>query len=115
MTKGEVKKISQQALAQSRVKVGAQRTPVKITDREWEAIQAGAVSENKLTQILNNADMDEVRKRATPRTTNSLSVGQIGRIKALKASGYTNAEIADALGVSTSTVSKHLTNERSGQ
>lgn len=111
MTKAELKKANQQALSSARASVGAKRTPVEITDKEWEAIQAGAISENKLIQILNNANIDTVRQRATPRTTSSLSTAKVSRISAMRASGYTTAEIADALGVSTSTVSKYL-NER---
>ena len=45
MTKAEVKKASQQALAQARSSVGAKRSNIEITDKEWEAIQAGAISE----------------------------------------------------------------------
>ena len=108
MTKAEIKKANQQALSEARTSVGAKRTPVEITDREWEAIQAGAISEHKLTQILNNANMDTVRQRATPRATNALSTAKANRISAMRASGYTTSEIADALGVSTSTVSKYL-------
>lgn len=108
MSKAEIKKASQQALTSARASVGAKRTPVQITDKEWEAIQAGAISENKLLQILNNTDIDEVRKRATPRTTNTLSQAKINRIATLRASGYSTSEIAEALGVSSSTVSKYL-------
>ena len=108
MTKAEIKKANQQALSSARTSVGAHRTPVEITDREWEAIQAGAISENKLIQILNNTNIDTIRQRATPRATNSLSTAKQHRISAMRASGYTTSEIADALGVSTSTVSKYL-------
>ena len=108
MTKAEIKKANQQALSSARTSVGAHRTPVEITDREWEAIQAGAISENKLIQILNNTNIDTIRQRATPRATNSLSTAKQHRISAMCASGYTTSEIADALGVSTSTVSKYL-------
>ena len=108
MSKAEIKKASQQALTSARASVGAKRTPVQITDKEWEAIQAGAISENKLLQILNNTDIDEVRKRATPRTNNVLSQAKINRIATLRASGYSTSEIAEALGVSSSTVSKYL-------
>lgn len=108
MSKAEIKKASQQALTSARASVGAKRTPVHITDKEWEAIQAGAISENKLLQILNNTDIDEVRKRATPRTNNTLSQAKINRIATLRASGYSTSEIAEALGVSSSTVSKYL-------
>lgn len=108
MTRDEIKKAGQQALTRYRNMVGAKRQTIKISDREWEAIQSGAISENTLTQILKNTDTDELRKRATPRTTTVLSSAKINRIKALAASGYTNAEIAKVIGCSSSTVSKHL-------
>lgn len=108
MTNAEIKKAGQQALISARVKVGAKREPIKLTDKEWEAIQAGAISENKLKQIINNVNIDELRQRATPRTTTSLSSAKISKISSMNASGYSIAEIAQALGVSTSTVSKYL-------
>lgn len=108
MTNAEIKKAGQQALTSARVKVGAKRKPIKLTDKEWEAIQAGAISENKLKQIINNVNIDELRQRATPRTTTSLSSAKISKISSMNASGYSIAEIAQALGVSTSTVSKYL-------
>lgn len=108
MTKSEIKKANQQALSAARETVGAKRTSIDITDREWEAIQAGAISENKLMQILNNTNIDTLRERATPRTTTALSNAQIARISALRNSGYSTSEIASALGISTSTVSKYL-------
>ena len=79
-----------------------------LTDREWEAIQAGAISENKLIQIINNVDIDSLRERAMPRTTTTLSVAKQSKIAAMSASGYSTSEIAKALGVSTSTVHKYL-------
>jgi len=108
MTKGEIKKANQQALTAARNSVGAKREPILITDREWEAIQAGAISENRLTQIINNVDTDKLRQRATPRATTPLSSAKVNKIASMNASGYTTAEIAEALGVSASTVSKYL-------
>lgn len=108
MTRKEIKKLSQQELTRARATVGAKREIIKVTDREWEAIQAGAISENKLMQILNNVDIDDLRQRATPRTTTSLSTAKINKISSMNASGYSTAEIADALGISTTTVSKYL-------
>ncbi len=108
MTKGEIKKAGQQALTKARNSVGAKRTTIKISDREWEAIQAGAISENVLTQILNHVDIDDLRQKATPRQTTTLSQAKINKIASMKASGYSTSEIADAVGVSTSTVSKYL-------
>lgn len=108
MTNAEIKKANQQALTAARKQVGAERKPVVITDREWEAIQAGAISESKLTQILNNADIDSLRQRATPRATTTLSTAKQNKIVSMSASGYSTSEIAEALGISTSTVSKYL-------
>lgn len=108
MTSSEIKKANQQALSSARASVGAKRSSIEITDREWEAIQAGAISENKLTQILNNTNIDTLRQRATPRATTSLSTAKQNRISAMSNSGYSTSEIAEALGISTSTVSKYL-------
>lgn len=108
MTKKEIKKAGQIALDKARKQVGAKRELIKITDKEWEAIQAGAISPNKLKDILNNCDIDVVKQMATPRAKVGLSPAKQGRINALVASGYTTAQIAQALGVSTSTITKYL-------
>lgn len=108
MGKAEIKKASQQALTAARNRVGAERKPIVVTDREWEAIQSGAISERQLEQIINHVDIDNLRQRATPRATTSLSAAKISRISSMSASGYSTAEIAEALGISTSTVSKYL-------
>ena len=108
MTRSEIKKASQQALTAARSSVGASRETISISDREWEAIQAGAISENRLTQIINNIDIDTLRQRATPRATTTLSTAKVNKIASMSASGYSTAEIAEALGVSPSTVNKYL-------
>lgn len=111
MKKSDIKKASQQAISKYRDEVGAiarSKRSIKITDSEWEAIQAGAISESKLKQILDNTDIDDLRQRATPRATNTLSTAKVNRIKAMSDSNYSLESIAKALGVSTSTVSKYL-------
>lgn len=108
MTKAEIRKESQRALTAARASVGAARHPVEITDKEWEAIQAGAISENVLSQILNNTDIDAIRQRATPRSVSTLSPAKQSRIKRLAEYGYTQAQIASELGISSSIVSKYL-------
>ena len=111
MEKKDVKKVSQQALTKYRSEVGSvarSKRSVQITDREWEAIQAGAISESKLKQILDNTDVDVLRQRATPRSYTTLNTAKVNRIKALSASGKTLSEIASVVGVSTSTVSEYL-------
>lgn len=111
LTKEEIKKAGQQALSKYRDELGSvarRDRSIKITDREWEAIQAGAISETKLKKILNNTDVDSLRERATPRTTTAPSNAQVARMKALNASNYTLEEIAKKMGYSTTTVSKYL-------
>lgn len=114
LTKSEIKKASQIAIEASRIEVGAvsrKKRNIEITDREWEAIQAGAISENKLTKILNNTDIDKLRELATPKGTKEPSKAKINKIQQMRASNYTIEEIAKACGVSPSTVSKYLKGE----
>lgn len=111
MTGKEIKKKGQQALSRNRIKYGAQRHAINISPRQWQAIQSGAVSENLLTKILRFADQDQVRSYATPRATTSLSPGKQARIHAMRNSGYTTRQIASALGISTSTVTKYMKGE----
>lgn len=108
--KKELKKVRQIAITKARASVGASRkdTLITITDREWEAIQAGAISDTNLTKILRYADQEQLKQRATPKSRNQLSDAKINKIKAMVASGYTYAEIAKAVGCSPSTVSKHI-------
>ena len=111
MKSSDVKKLNQVAIEKYRSETGAIRRKerdIEITDREWQAIQAGAISETKLIRILNNSNVDKLRERAMPKKTNTLSNVQVNRIKALRNSNYTLDEIAKRLGVSTSTVSKYL-------
>ena len=109
MTSKEIKKASQQALTEARIQMGAERVKVPLDEKRWEAIQAGAISESQLLKILNNADIDEVRQYATPRATSTLSPAKVSKIEAMQASGnYSIAEIAQAVGVSSSTVSNYL-------
>lgn len=93
--------------------VGAKKIPVEITDKEWEAIQAKAISSTKLAEILINTDQEAFKRRATPRQdSRSISDAQIAWIKAMANSGmYTQKEIADHVGISASTVSSIIRNE----
>lgn len=111
MSKSDIKKARQQAISKYREEVGSvsrRERNIKITDREWEAIQAGAISENQLMQILDNADVDNLRERAMPRSTTNLSQAKVNRIKSMSASHYTIGQIAEKLNLSPSTVSKYL-------
>lgn len=104
--KKEIKKISSVEMQRARDSVGASghKSKVTFTDKEWEAVQAGAISDNMLTKFLNSSDSDEIVKRAMPKTTSVMSSAKMSKAKAMLRSGYTYKEIAQACGVAESTV-----------
>ena len=107
LDKEELKKVKNTALKEARLKVGAKRVPIKVTDKSWEAIQNGAISDSTLSSMLKYMDADDLRKRATPRASKELSAAKQALISTMKDSGYTNEEIANRLGVSASTINKY--------
>ena len=104
MEAADLKKVKAQALAEARTRTGAQKQHIQLTPTEWQAIQAGAISNNKLTQILNNADLEQVRQLATPKAKLLMTSAKTARAQAMLTAGYTQAEVADALGVSLTTL-----------
>lgn len=108
--KDHFKRVQRQAIEGARYRVGANKkgSSIRITPREWEAIQAGAVSPTRLSDILKNTDMDHVRELAMPRTKYGLADSKVALAKSMSNNGYPISEIADSLGVSASTVSKAL-------
>lgn len=108
MSSDELKKIKAQALAEARTRTGAARQQIHITDDEWKAIQAGAITNSKLTNILTNADLDRVKQLATPKTRLLMNSAKKQRAQTMFALGYTRAEVAEALGVSVSTLQRSL-------
>lgn len=108
MEPSEIKKLKAQALTEARNRTGAKKTRIEISDDEWTAIQAGAISTNRLHQILNNADLDKVKQLATPKSRDKLNSGKVNQAIAMLRNGYTQAEVADQLGVSVSTLKRNL-------
>lgn len=111
MTPEDKKKLRVQALKEARLRLGGaarNERQVKITDREWEAIQAGAVSKTFLRQILLNTDLDAVKQRAMPRTKLAVPAQKAVRIREMARRGYTQAEIAELLGMGTDTIQSVL-------
>lgn len=106
MTRAEIKKVKGMALQAARLRIGAKKQRVEISDKQWEAIQAGAVSHDKLERILKNADPDRVVELATPKKEQAVSKAKLSRAKSLLSSGYTQAEVAELLGISVTTISK---------
>lgn len=106
-----LKKIKAQALEEARVRYKARKADIKITDREWLAIQAGAISPTQLKKVLANTDTKKLKERAMPRTPKLMSPTRMTRARTMLATGYTRAEVADALGVSVSTVTQAMEGE----
>ena len=101
-----IKKISSVEMQRARDSVGAsgRKSKVTFTDREWEAVQAGAISDNMLTKFLNSSDSDEIVKRAMPKNVTVMTSAKMSKANAMLRSGYSYAEIAKACGVPESTV-----------
>lgn len=113
MDKDDIKKLKGRALNTARLRVGAAKKQIDITDREWEAIQSGAISTSKLKLIIANTDEDKLKQRAMPRDNKPLmSDGNVSRARAMLARGYTQAEVAKQLGVSVSTMMKAIEGEK---
>ena len=108
MDDATLKRVKSQALKEARFRAGAKKELIEISDRQWEAIQAGAVSKTKLRQILDNTDIERVKELATPRPDYKMSSGDAARARSLASQGLTQAQIANILGVSVTTLKRGL-------
>lgn len=108
MTTEQRKRMESNALRTARERMGAKPDKVVITEREWLAIQNGALGSSVLREILTKADMRQVQQLATPKTKTLMQPHNEAKAKALLAAGYTRAEVADELGVSVSTLDRAL-------
>lgn len=108
MTLAEEKKALDKALKKAREIVGAKRYQIQISDKEWEAIQAGAISKTNLKDIFRFTDQDALKQRALPKETPKVSKANIAVMKSMLERGYTNAEVAERFGISTTTLSKYV-------
>lgn len=104
----EIRKLRGRLLKESREIVGAKKDPINITPREWEAIQAHAVSYNTLQKILNNSDMDHIKQLSLPKSSPVMSQAKIARARSMFKQGRTTQEVAEALDVSISSLQKAL-------
>jgi len=104
MDEATAKKIKQQELNTARARTGARKDKIVMTQAEWNAIQAGAVSNHVLERVLKNSDTDRVKALALPKTARKMTSAKLVRAQSMLASGYTQAEVADALGVGLTTL-----------
>jgi predicted transcriptional regulator len=111
MEKAEIRKLESMALTEARLRTGAKRKTIEITPKEWEAIQAGAISPSRLKTILDNTDLETVKKYATPKQAVLMTSSKRAQAVAMASRGYTQAEIASALGVSLTTLKNSLAGE----
>lgn len=100
------KKLRSQALVAARKIVGASgsKTRIKLTDEEWEAIQNDAVNKTTLERVFRYSDADALKQRALPKEAIKVSAATRGRVLNYLGNGYTQSEIAEALGISTTTI-----------
>lgn len=111
LDKAELKKLKNKCIQDARTRVGADKKKIEITPRQWEAIQAGAISNSKLEQILDNTDLDKIKELATPKDKPTMSASDVSRAARMVASNkYTLEEVASHLGVSLSTLKANLAN-----
>lgn len=110
----KLKKISAKALEHARDDVNGgdheKRYRITLTDREWDAIQAGALSETQFKRVIRYSDTSELRKRALPRKETGLRPTQKSRAKIMLNNGYAPSTVAAELGISTQALAKEFNN-----
>lgn len=100
MTPETKKKIRSQALAAGRARLGGSKPKIDFTDREWEAVQANAISKTKLSEILRYADPDKVKERALPKQDRGIPQSKLAVARSRLNAGYSYEEVARMLGIS---------------
>lgn len=101
--KGRQLEYARKAVGAKKLSIGgSDKNP--LTDREWLAIQKGAVSPSVLKRILLNADMRRVKELAMPRSRTGMPAAKVARAKDMIAKGYSRADICDMLDVSESSL-----------
>jgi len=108
MDPARLKKVKSLAQAEARARVGAKPQAIKVEPREWEAIQAGAISTNMLNKILDQADLNVIKELATPRERKAVAASTLARAKAMMAKGTSQSDVAAALGISVGALDRAL-------
>ena len=108
LTKGEESKMLDKALKRARDVVGASRYQVHISDKEWEAIEAGAVAPSTQKELFKFTDKDRLRELAMPKKQKPFSKTYLNTAKSMLDRGYTLEEVAKRFDISVSTLSSAL-------
>lgn len=98
------KKVERQALEIARNRLNLKKPVIDISERQWDAIQAGGVSASRLREILGYADPKQIETLSMPRPNQVMTTAISSRAKAMLAAGATTADVAAALGISASTL-----------
>ena len=104
--RGALKKLKGRTLNEKRDVTGANKKRVIFTDREWEAVQAGAVHDSFLKDLLRNADSKQIKQLSMPHQQQAISAARRIRIQQMLNYGYSQADIASLMDISVSTVQR---------
>ena len=99
-----LRKVERQASDAARSRLGLEKPVIHMTDRQWDAVQANAISPSKLKDILNYVPKKRVMELAMPKKNAVMTSSITARAKAMFSAGATTAEVAAALGVAPSTL-----------
>lgn len=106
--KKAARKLAQTELEAARARLGSKSYRFSLTDKEFEAIQANALSATKVKEVFRYIDTDDFAAKTMPKSSNSLSKSQQSRLTRLVEQGYTPSDIAESLRVPISTVDYYL-------
>ena len=104
----KLQRVKGQAIEAARHRVGAKKPLIDITDNAWKAIQSGAIHTNMLLDIMQNTSDESLKARAMPRSSKGMSSAKLARAKSMINNGCSLSDVADALGVSASTLRYNL-------
>lgn len=112
--KDKLRKISAKILNEARDAVNGgvhkKRYQIELSDREWDAIQAGAISDTQFRRVLRYSDTLQLKKRALPRTSTGMKASAKSRARMMLLAGYAPSTVAKDLGVSVQTLAKEFNN-----
>lgn len=98
------RKLRGQCVSDARDACGANKDRIRFTEKQWEAVNAGAIGPSMLDRLLDNADKDNYVKLALPKTSR-ISDSQKSQILNLYRAGWGYEAISEKLGISTGSVS----------
>ena len=107
--KKHLRKLRSQVLKQQQAVLN-KRKQFDVTDKEWEAIQSGALRKSLVREIINRADADRVKELSTPKSSKLpvLTKSNLAHARAMLNAGFTQAQVADNFNISPSTLSRLL-------